>query len=75
MGIEGGRCSVAQWLPEERAQDRPSRPDRARILKENHEAGEIKLVLNERLMMANDPKTQWLSHDEVFAALEFRYAD
>lgn len=75
LGIEGGRYSVAQWHPEERAQDRPSRPDRARILKENHEAGEIKQVLEERILMANDPKTGWLSHDEVFATLESRYAD
>ncbi len=75
LGIEGGRYSVAQWHPEQRGLDRPSRPDRARIMKENHEAGEIKRVLDERIMMANDQNTEWLAHEEVFAVLESRYAD
>lgn len=75
LGLEGGHYSVAQWRPDERDMDRQARPDRSKAMKLKHEAAELKRVLDERIMMADDPKTKWLGHDEVFAELEARYAD
>ncbi len=74
LGLEGGHFSVAQWLPDDNI-DRQTRPDRSLAMKKNHEAVELKRVLDERIMMADDPKTKWSGHDEVFAELEARYAD
>ena len=75
LGLEGGRYSVVQWRPEEREIDRPTRPDRSLAMKKKHEAAELKRVLDERIEIANDPKTKWLDHEDVFAELEARYAD
>lgn len=75
LGLEGGRYSLTEWRPNERAIDRPSRPDRALAMKAKHEAAELKRVLDERIEKANDPKTQWVDHETVFAELETRYAD
>ena len=74
LGLEGGHYSVAQWRPDDDI-DRQTRPDRSLAMKKNHAAVELKRVLDERIGMADDPKTQWLGHDEVFAELEARYAD
>lgn len=75
LGIEGGRYSVAQWRPNEFDIDRQTRPDRSLAMKENHAAADLKRVLDERIAMANDPKTKWVDANDVFAELETRYAD
>lgn len=75
LGLEGGRYSVVQWRPGDRETDRQTRPDRAQAMKEKHEAADLKRLLDDRINMANDPKTKWLDHDEVFVELESRYAD
>jgi hypothetical protein len=75
LGLEGGHYSVAQWRPDEYDKDRQKRPDRSLVMKKNHEAVELKRVLDERVMMANNHKTKWLGHEEVFTELEARYAD
>jgi hypothetical protein len=74
LGLEGGHYSVTQWNPDD-DMDRHTRPDRSLAMKKNHEAAELKRVLDERIRMADDPKTKWLDHEEVFAELESRYAD
>ncbi|MDP2829434.1 MAG: hypothetical protein Q8O37_12610 [Sulfuricellaceae bacterium] len=38
LGLEGGHYSVAQWRPEDREIDRPSRPDKSAKLKAAHAA-------------------------------------
>lgn len=38
LGLEGGHYSVAQWRPDERDIERPTRPDRAMAMKEVHDA-------------------------------------
>ena len=75
LGLEGGHFSVAEWRPDERDMNRQTRPDRSLAMKKNHEAAELKRVLDERIMMADDSTTKWLGHDEVFAELDTRYAD
>lgn len=70
LGLEGGRYSVAQWRPEEREFDRPSRPDRSLVMRENHEAGDLKRVLDERVALANSPNAVWHDAKDVFAELE-----
>jgi hypothetical protein len=52
-----------------------SKTDRAAALQEPHETDELKRVLDKCLLEANDSGTKWLSHEEVFANLEARYAD
>ncbi len=42
---------------------------------ESREAEELDDVLNKCIAEANDPGTKWLSHEEIFANLEVRYAD
>jgi hypothetical protein len=74
LGLEGGRYSVAQWQPDDDI-DRQTRPDRSLAMKKNHEAVELKRILDERIQMANDPNTVWIGHDELFDELEARYAD
>lgn len=70
LGLEGGHYSVAQWRPEEREFDRPSRPDRSQVMRENHEAGELKRLLDERVEIANSPNAVWHDAKDVFAELE-----
>ena len=70
LGIEGGRYSIDQWRPEERKSDRPSRPDRSLAMKENHEAGELKRMLDERVAVANSPNAVWHDAKDVFTELE-----
>lgn len=47
----------------------------AAVLSESREAETLDCVLNKCIVEANDPDTKWLSHEEVFANLEARYAD
>ena len=70
LGLEGGHYSVAQWRPEERELDRPARPDRSLVMRENHEAGDLKRVLDERIAIANSPNAVWHDAQDVFAELE-----
>ena len=70
LGLEGGRYSVVQWRPEEREFDRPTRPDRSLVMRENHKAGDLKRVLDERIAMANSPDAVWHDAKDVFAELE-----
>ena len=74
LGLEGGRFSVAQWRPDDDI-DRQTRPDRSLAMKKNHEAVELKRVLDERIREANDPNTVWIGHDELFDRLEASLAD
>lgn len=75
LGLEGGRYSVSQWRPNEIDPGRATRPDKSAALKAAHEAADLKRTLDEAIKEADDPNTKWLSHDEVFAELEARYAD
>ncbi len=70
LGLEGGRYSVAQWRPEERDVDRPSRPDKSVKLKAAHEAAQLKRVLDERITMADAPDAIWHDAEDVFAEME-----
>lgn len=74
LGLEGGRFSVAQWRPENDI-DRQTRPDRSLAMKKNHEAVELKRILDERIREANDPNAVWIGHDELFDRLEESLAD
>jgi hypothetical protein len=75
LGLEGGRYSVAQWRPDERELDRPTRPDKAAQMKAAHEAADLKRTLDARIRMADDPKAIWIDHDELFDRLEASLAD
>jgi len=74
LGLEGGRFSVAQWRPNDDV-DRKTRPDRSLAMKKNHEAVELKRILDERIREANDPNAVWIGHDELFDRLEASLAD
>jgi hypothetical protein len=74
LGLEGGRFSVAQWRPDEREMDRPSRPDKSAALKATHQAAALQRTLNERLALADSPDAVWYDAEDVFAELEARNA-
>ncbi len=74
LGLEGGRFSVAQWRPDERELDRPSRPDKAAAMKATHEAAQLVRTLNERIAQADAPDAIWHDAEDVFAELEARNA-
>jgi hypothetical protein len=74
LGLEGGRYSVTQWRPDDDI-DRQTRPDRSLAMKKNHEAVELKRVLDERIQEANSPNAVWVGHDELFDRLEASLAD
>ena len=74
LGLEGGRFSVAQWRPDEREMDRPSRPDKSAALKVTHQAAALQRILNERLALADSPDAAWYDAEDVFAELEARNA-
>ena len=74
LGLEGGRFSVAQWRPDERAMDRPSRPDKSAELKATHQAAALQRLLNDRIAAADAPGATWHDADEVFAELDLRNA-
>lgn len=69
LGLEGGRYSVAQWRPEERELDRPSRPDKSATLKATHEAAAydkwFRAQVEEAVKEADDPNTQWVSNEDA----------
>lgn len=75
LGLEGGHFSVAEWQPQARESDRPSRPDKAVMLKEAHEAAALKKLLEERIRMADSPDAVWLDAEDVFAEIEARNAN
>ncbi len=70
LGLEGGRFSVAQWRPNERELDRPSRPDKAAAMKATHEAASLVRTLNERIAQADAPGAVWHDAEDVFAQLD-----
>jgi hypothetical protein len=74
LGIREARVDTKNWRPEDAEGLRPPRPDRAAQMKAAHEAAELKQVLEERIRLADDPAAEWIDHDELFAALETRYA-
>jgi hypothetical protein len=74
LGLEGGHYSVAQWRPDD-AIDRQTRPDRSLAMKKNHEAVELKRVLDERIQEANNPNAVWIEHNDMFDRLEASLAD
>ncbi|PRC92408.1 hypothetical protein [Solimicrobium silvestre] len=75
LGLEGGHFSVAEWHPEEKALDRPTRPDKAAALKAAHQAAGLKHLLDERVNLANAPDAIWHEAEDVFAELEIRNAN
>lgn len=75
LGIREARIDTRNWQPEQADLLRPGRPDSAAQLKTAHGAADLKRTLEEAVKEANDPKTKWLTHEEVFIGLEARYAD
>ena len=69
LGLEGGHYSLAQWQPDDDA-DRHTRPDRSLAMKKNHEAGDLKRLLDERIAIANSSDAVWHDAKDVFAELE-----
>lgn len=74
LGLEGGRFSVAQWRPDERELDRPSRPDKSAALKATYKDAALLRTLNERLAQADAPDAVWIDAEDVFKDLDARYA-
>lgn len=74
LGLEGGHFSVAEWRPQDRELDRPTRPDKATALKATHEAAELKRVLDLRIALADAAGAIWHNAEDVFAELEARNA-
>lgn len=67
LGLEGGRYSVAQWRPDERETDRPTRPDKSATLKAAHEAAAYDKWFRGQVQEAIDDPRPSVPHDQVVA--------
>ena len=67
LGLEGGRYSVAQWRPEERDIDRPTRPDKSAALKAAHEAAAYDKWFRGQVQEALDDPRPSIPHEQVQA--------
>lgn len=74
LGVQEFFVDTKNWQPEQADIGRPTRPDRALALKEALEASEIKRTLEAAIKLADDPKTVWVSHDELFDEIESELA-
>ncbi|NWB49212.1 hypothetical protein [Pseudomonas gingeri] len=68
LGLVVGAFDVALWNPEDKSANR-TRPDRAEALKRTHGAAEhdkwFREQVQQGLAEADDPNTQWVSHEEA----------
>lgn len=67
LGLEGGRYSVAQWRPDEREIDRPTRPDKSAMLKAAHEAAAYDKWFRAKVQEAIDDPQPSIPHKQVMA--------
>jgi hypothetical protein len=72
VGIQDARIDARDWRPEEAESEKTSRPDRRQALKAAHEAAEhdrwFRTQVKEAIREADDPNTQWVSHEEAQAS-------
>lgn len=67
LGLEGGRYSVAQWRPDERELDRPTRPDKSAALKATHESAAYDKWFRAQVQEALDDPRPGIPHEQVKA--------
>lgn len=65
LGLEGGRYSVAQWRPDERKIDRPTRPDKSAALKATHESAAYDKWFRAQVQEAIDDPRPSIPHEQV----------
>src|SRR5487761_2021130 len=70
LGIREFSVDTKNWRPEQADIGRPTRPDRALVLKEALDASEIKRTLEAAIKQADDPNTVWVSHEDLFNEIE-----
>jgi hypothetical protein len=75
LGVREFSVDTKNWRPEQAEIGRPTRPDRALALKEAFEASEIKRTLEAAIQQADNPKTVWVSHDDLFDEIEASLAN
>ncbi len=70
LGLVIGAFDVAGWNPEQKPTVR-TRPDRTEALKRTYQAAEhdkwFRAQVEEALKEADDPNTQWISHEDAKA--------
>lgn len=67
LGLEGGRYSVAQWRPDDRELDRPTRPDKSAALKAAHESAAYDKWFRAQVQEALDDPRPGIPHEQVQA--------
>ena len=65
LGLEGGRFSVAQWRPDERELDRPSRPDKSAALKATYQAAAYDKAFRAGVQASIDDPRPSITHEQV----------
>jgi len=75
MGIRDAKLDTQSWRPEQADMLRKPRPAAAAQMKAAHEAAEIKRTIEAAIKQADDPKTIWVSHDELFTEIEASLAN
>jgi len=75
LGVREFSVDTKNWRPEQADIGRPTRPDRALALKEALDASELKRTLEAAIQQADDPKTVWVSHDDLFDEIEASLAN
>jgi len=75
LGIREARIDTKNWRPDQLDIGRASRPDRSKVMREAHEAGEIKRTLDARIAEADSAHAVFHEHDQLFSELENQYAN
>lgn len=73
LGLDGGRFSLAQWRPEEMELEKKARPDRAKVMKQAHQAAAQATWIQEQVavavVLADSGTAEWVDGDQVDAWL------
>jgi hypothetical protein len=74
LGIREAKVDTRNWRPEQADLGKAARPDRKAVMREAHEAADIKRTLEARIKEADDPNTVWHDAEDVFAEIEANLA-
>lgn len=70
LGVSEFSVDTKNWQPDQADIGRATRPDRTAVLQDALAAAEIKRSLDAAIKQADDSNTIWVTHDDLFGAIE-----
>jgi hypothetical protein len=70
LGIREAKVDTQNWHPEQVNVGRAVRPDRKIVMREAHEAADVKRTLEARIKAADATNAIWHDAEDVFANIE-----